>query len=174
MHEAWWRVGHWSGCAPAAGDTRISESRVVLCDLRVGSSSAVRARPSCISFTSVCGRVLSLRESGPGSVGELRSEAIVISEMRRNSPVPGLADDGEIAVVADATGVPAEAKADRLTRRDAFQSSHDKCTGQALPTRLPRRSGGGSFHNRPDRQAITLSEHPARYRQFGWRVRPRA
>jgi hypothetical protein len=50
--------------------------------------------------------------------------------------VPGLADDGEIAVVADATGVPAEAKADRLTRRDAFQSSHDKCAGQALPTRL--------------------------------------
>jgi hypothetical protein len=54
-----------------------------------GSNSAVRMRPSRIRFISVCGRVLSLDESGPGSVIELRGEAKVISEMRRNSPAFG-------------------------------------------------------------------------------------
>ena len=62
---------------------------------RFGSNSAVRARASGIRFTSVCRRVLSLCESRPGSVGELRSEASVISEMRRNCPADGSTCDGE-------------------------------------------------------------------------------
>jgi hypothetical protein len=52
-------------------------------------------RPSRIRFTSVCGRVLSLDESGPGSVGELRSEARVISEMRAFLSGDQPAGDGE-------------------------------------------------------------------------------
>lgn len=59
---------------------------------RSGANSPVGKHLNYVRFTSICGYVLSL-EGHPCSVGELRSEASVISEMRRNSPASGHAGD---------------------------------------------------------------------------------